>query len=856
MSTMAVDMSADPFAGLLERSTVAQALRDARASLARPTRPITPMDRSLFQYSEGPETSRPSSGYSISSLKFVGDTFSPSGSLASTTASMSSTLRSSRLSDRCTPIQEYEEMEPDFPTAGADVATFDENGEVVGEYHGSCPDGDAIMPCDTSFAPPPPDVDTRRKGKKEKKSKKEKKGRTYVDPENEEYDQTAADELAMCMDVPLPSDEDSDAEDLGMVCCRVGSGGSRQGSAGGRSEAGGEAARMWLASCQKTMAELDYLGVAASEESPITAGALEPQIDRVWKLIADLRGKRRTHRSQAPKLLRALLSLMDKKAEALGLLRVARCVMEILGMQSVRDDVGLSGAQAAQLNVVKALFKLSKEDSHDDHFVKEGLLDSLLAMLCNTGDRASLMELWIFTLGTLRNVTNSEDSQQALGKAGALLVLQTLLHEEEISPHTGSAKEVQLLVQVMGLLRNLAAPAERHAEFLELGMLADLASASARFPQQEEVQVNYSRILSRLSEDDDICEALCEDPTHLRRIVECIGSHSGSARLVSRMTFVLGNMTARSERVRRMFILELGGDALLDDLAVRYWQRDRKLAQAEAARPCGAEGERSEEAEECEAVLVKLVRLMANAAMSEATGPLVAGSAPVVDLLLDILGCKKMPQSEELVLNAVSAATNLSFYDTPENLLLVAENAELLCRQLRPLLLESYNAEALSEAARALGNLSRRADVRQWIRELRMDEVLAILLAHDDRDLVLYACGTLVNMAADGGTSGRLLCRNHDLHVKLASVIRDAPEDDGDLIAVAVKVLANLCLGRAAEADASEPPICSEWSESQMEAVTTCLERVCEGPELADTVAEQPGLLDLSYKLLDFLASP
>merc|ERR1719265_204352 len=115
-----------------------------------------------------------------------------------------------------------------------------------------------------------------------------------------------------------------------------------------------------------------------------------------------------------------------------------------------------------------------------------------------------------------------------------------------------------------------------------------------------------------------------------------------------------------------------------------------------------------------------------------------------------------MTDSEELVLNATAAVTNLIFYDTSTNLLLTHENKELLCRLLRPLLLESYNVEALVEAARALGNLSRHQDARQWITELRIDEILSILLAHYDRNLVFYACGALVNLAADPSYNRRL----------------------------------------------------------------------------------------------------
>merc|ERR1719305_1705007 len=127
-----------------------------------------------------------------------------------------------------------------------------------------------------------------------------------------------------------------------------------------------------------------------------------------------------------------------------------------------------------------------------------------------------------------------------------------------------------------------------------------------------------------------------------------------------------------------------------------------------------------------------------------------------------------MTESEELVLNTMAATTNLLFYGEQANgnLLYSEENRELLCRLLRPLLLESYNIEALIEAARALGNLSRHQDARQWIAELRIDEILAILMAHNDRDLVFYACGALVNVAADASQVLRL-CSDVQLRMKL-----------------------------------------------------------------------------------------
>merc|ERR1711939_1115767 len=107
-----------------------------------------------------------------------------------------------------------------------------------------------------------------------------------------------------------------------------------------------------------------------------------------------------------------------------------------------------------------------------------------------------------------------------------------------------------------------------------------------------------------------------------------------------------------------MFWFQCGGRTLLPGLLQRYWQKDRKLAQAEVES-----ASRGADVEECEGVLVKLVRLAANVAISRSVGIEASSSSAVVDPVLDILGCKRMADSEELVLNAMAATTNLLFYD-------------------------------------------------------------------------------------------------------------------------------------------------------------------------------------------------
>eukprot|EP00439_Symbiodinium_sp_Y106_P014774 s2811_g2.t1 len=173
---------ADPFAGVLERSSAAQALRDARASLSRPMRPFTPASRSLF---EGAGSSSSSSGLSpstraLGALKPARDAFAPDrakDSLFGMEESMASTRSSFGFAPAFQVISELEE--PDLQLA--DVLEQGQAGVVIREGQAG----------ETVFTP-----ETRRK------------------PESAtaEYEGGGAEDLALRMDVPAGSD-DSGSED-------------------------------------------------------------------------------------------------------------------------------------------------------------------------------------------------------------------------------------------------------------------------------------------------------------------------------------------------------------------------------------------------------------------------------------------------------------------------------------------------------------------------------------------------------------------------------------------------------------------------------------------------------------------
>jgi len=437
-------------------------------------------------------------------------------------------------------------------------------------------------------------------------------------------------------------------------------------------------------------------------------------------------------------------------------------------------------------------------------------------------------------VGILKNISHNDANQKCLVQRGAVDVFFRLMDNEQLM---GNSKEAQLLIQVTATLRNLAG--QQYKLFLSEDKLNALTRISALFPGQVELLTNISRILAKLTLHSSACEALAKTDVHIRQMARTLSANVDAAPLVLRFSFVLGNLTAKSDRLRKVFAFDCEGTALVPQLLGIYWQKERQLARIELEKG------QATACQEIEEVLVKLVRLLANMAISAAAGATLASSSAVVDPLLDMLGAKRISDSEELVLNVVAAITNLLFYNVPSNILFQEENKQLLCRLFRPLLLESYNVEALIETTRALGNLSRHSDARTCMTGLRIDEILVIILDHDDRDLVFYVCGALVNLAADPECNQRLMGTCPAVQ-KLGQLLGDALPDDMALQLVAVKVLTNLSLDPG-----------SQWMESSVQALRAGLHNVlarCEnGKHVVDSSAaagDRQQLIELAQHLL------
>lgn len=781
-----VEAMEDPIVKALQRSRVHQALKEARASLAEPSRPYTPLDRSLFQRPNEGSDSRPTSSYGVDQVAFVRDTF----------GTRPDSARSSRSGARSRPDTITEE--------GAEVLRLDEEAAnssgseeltpVVAtpsppnarSAPGSAPERSAPSSAPKPPRPPGYSSGSLRSGYPEAPEKSPAKRLSSSSPR-----------------LRLASLDGSPHRQRSL------------------SPAARLAALEPANPCKIALGQLKSL--KASKDTRPSFEDFQALSERILALAKEMKAGADT--SRAPELLREIMGLMDLKElkESKYLFKLARCALTFLPMEAATKGVPVSGVQAAYHNIAQVLFKYSQKEGHDAEFLSEKLVEPLIEVLESRSDSCSSTDLMVYIVGTLKNVSNDSATQKFLAQRGAVSALFRLL---DVNVLTGNPKEVPLLIQVTASLRNLAS--REYKQFLSDERLNALTNILASYPGHVELLTNVARILAKLTLHGSAVDAIAMSDAHLRQMAETLRSVDSMA-LTLRLSFVLGNLTEKSKRLRVIFAFDCEGTALVPELLGKYWQKER---QALASR----ESTRSKESTS-EEVLVKLVRLLANVAISDEAGPTLASSSAVVEPLLDMLGAKRISESEELVLNVVAAITNLLFYDVPSNLLFQEDTKQLLCRLFRPLLLESYNIEALIESARALGNLSRHADARQCMSSLRLDEILVILLDHDDRDLAFYACGALVNLAADPESIPRLTDATPAVP-KLTKLLADAPADDPALQLVAIKVLTNLSLDSRAA-----------WPMEEVDALRGVLVQTIADSEEVTESSERQQLLDLARHL-------
>lgn len=179
--------------------------------------------------------------------------------------------------------------------------------------------------------------------------------------------------------------------------------------------------------------------------------------------------------------------------------------------------------------------------------------------------------------------------------------------------------------------------------------------------------LNISRILSKISSDPECSKAIIQTQK-LDFMVSLIDEFQSFTSFLVRIAFVLANLTTYSEEARDQLGTVPEHTFRILKVALTYFDKDENPTEPGEAGTKGG----SKDMGSTEDTLVKLIRLFANICTDEQYIHAILGEKKGKELLAQYMTKmvaairrKKIAKSEEFILNAVSCATNLLFYDTP-----------------------------------------------------------------------------------------------------------------------------------------------------------------------------------------------
>lgn len=541
---------------------------------------------------------------------------------------------------------------------------------------------------------------------------------------------------------------------------------------------------------------------------------------------------------------------------------LAPCLFELYSAshRGRTKDTPTSSQVQQMILVSKLLFMLSKEAVNDSAFCNVQFVEAALDVIAKTSessrdpkakkkrvnaasrersssdqedplqlDSALLVlptKVLIYIAGTLKNTSNAEDKMlKLLATNGAIAILSDTLRWR--ASDSLQAKEVaQFLIQTTGVLRNLSITKSYHKQFLEAQILVRLCLLVPAFLGHMELMGNVSRILSKLTLHEQpraqINQNMVANMRNLMAVVDGAQNESLSFSeqqrpetrfqdiLLIRMFFVLGNLCAGNDRNRVCIAFDCRGgiDVLLHALQF-YARQYTKFQQQNSEAPDELDEAKSGE------VLVKLVRVLANLAINAEVGAKLNSCSSQMSILLETLDLAQRNGDEELMLNIVSCITNLSYYSSSGQVSTgtsFIEGNRLEITSLLSKILLDRNEEAVVEAARAFGNLTRFKDVLAYVSEHKVLDCFVVLLDHSNREVVYTVCGVLMNAALDEPTRQQLLrvqlesldadgddrsdddANRGDVRTLLLGIVECAATDDVDMTCIACKVLYNLLL--------------------------------------------------------------
>ncbi|XP_050092586.1 armadillo repeat-containing protein 2-like [Anopheles aquasalis] len=427
----------------------------------------------------------------------------------------------------------------------------------------------------------------------------------------------------------------------------------------------------------------------------------------------------------------------------------------------------------------KLVFKIARNEHNDALFMESDVPELLVDGL----GRASPIddpEACIYGYGAVRFLAGAanEDSDgqhyssQFLAKRMVdhglcqLMVLHLKMINDFASSKSITGPALHALFQLSCALRTvlshvhdrLSSPEFKVKGGLELTQIDQSVSLLVRAAEicisETEVQANIIRTLSVLSERPDCCERLAETAPRLGILLGSVTQTSSSVEreLVSsnRLGYILGNIMARCDVARVQFYnCDVSCDALI--AALEYYATKRFTI-------------RNQMGDSIVDVLTKLVRIVANMCVNGLVGYGMSNRQSLGGILLKLLlaainpkasGMINKSELEELLFATLGALHNLSYYyelnephEAAPNTGSIGQNWKAICGALCRILNSDHNPTR-SEVARVLGNMTRNSVIREAFYEENGLLILKRCISSNDDELIVTACGVLVNVLGD-----------------------------------------------------------------------------------------------------------
>lgn len=475
-------------------------------------------------------------------------------------------------------------------------------------------------------------------------------------------------------------------------------------------------------------------------------------------------------------ILRTVFRFLDLSEPRL-LLRLGRL---ILSMKVTGNNL---------TNICMVVYRVAKTEENDQLFLEENILGCLIDTMksCEIGSHHDAM---VYTAGAIKHLSsNNPTTQKELvsreGIEGLAQILDAI-SKDVLMSMKGSSQFTSLLVQVTGALRNLADVTGAKEIFLSSGVIRNLSIVLGPYLSDNDVVWNVCRALSKLTLYTESCFELSESCDWLEALRKILSQYKKKQELVVRVCFILGNLTSKSDRVRKAIYLDDSFMDVLVSVMQTYFNLELEVLRNGSSHEEKRVNGETKGPNRNEDVLIKGIRVIANLSINEEAGAGIAANEPLIDLLIQILDIKNAVNNEELVLNTVATLNNLSFYNDDDS---VVQQRQVEITEILISLLMPENMDAMVEASRVFGNFSRSQKVREVLAEHKVDEIMIALLDAGERETVFTVCGVLINLMSDEQLKPKL--KEEDGIKKLVDVLRDFGKHDWQLSSMVCQILWN-----------------------------------------------------------------